>query len=136
MRPLALLLLVAAPAQAATITVTVTGVRNANGHVLVAICPRANFLQPDCPWHGLAVAHPGNTSVTIDHVPPGTYAAQAYHDEDNNQRLERSFFGLPKEGMGFSNDAPMRFGPPSFDTASFNLNADSSAIHFKLRYYE
>ena len=136
MRPLVILLLLAAPAKAATVTVTVTGVRNANGNILVAVCPRANFLQPDCPWHGLAPAHPGNTSVTIDHVPPGTYAAQAFHDEDSNGKLERSFLGLPNEGMGFSNDAPMHFGPPSFGRASFNVNGNSLAIHFRLKYYE
>jgi uncharacterized protein (DUF2141 family) len=138
MRALVALLLIAAPAQAATVTVTITGVRTAHGHVLVAICPRANFLQPDCPWHGLAQAHPGDVRVVIDNVPPGTYAAQAFHDEDDNGRLERSFLGLPKEGMGFSNDAPMHFGPPRFDTASFKLGGGGGgmAIRFKLKYYE
>ena len=33
-----------------------------------------------------------------------------------------TFFGLPKEKYGFSNDAAVFFGPPSFEESSFNLN--------------
>ena len=122
-------------ARAATVLVTVSGVRNDHGQVLVAICAKANFLRPHCPWRGSAPAHLGDVLVRVDNVPPGTYAAQAFHDEDGNGVLERSILGLPKEAMGFSNDAPMRMGPPRFDTAAFDVGAKDAAIGFKLRYF-
>jgi uncharacterized protein (DUF2141 family) len=128
-------LLAAAPAHAATVLVTVNNVRNDHGHVLVALCTKANFLHPHCPWRGRAVAQPGTVVVRIDNVPPGLYAAQAFHDENDNGKLERTMLGLPKEAMGFSNDAPMRMSPPSFDAASFSVTAKGAAITFKLRYF-
>ncbi len=123
------------PCLAADVAVTVTGIRNDHGQVLVAVCERANFLQPHCSWMGRAAAHEGDVLVVIPGVPPGTYAAQAFHDEDANGRLERSFLGLPKEGMGFSHDAPMHFGPPQFDAASFVVGTKTVRIAFRMRYF-
>ncbi len=126
---------VAAPARAATVIVTIEGVRNAHGHVLVALCTKATFLRPHCPWRGHSAAQPGSVEVTIENVPPGIYAAQAFHDEDDNGRLDRTMLGLPKEAMGFSNNAPMRMGPPKFDAASFPVGEQGAKISFSLRYF-
>ena len=121
-------------AQAASVTVTVTGVRDSRGVVRVAICPRAEFLHPHCPYVGRAPAESGSVAVTIDDVPPGVYAAEAFQDANDNGNLDRNWLGLPKEGMGFSNDAPMRFGPPRFDDAAFVLGIGHAGIAFRLRY--
>ncbi len=122
-------------AQSATIDVTVQGVRNNHGRILVALCTKAEFLHPHCAWRGHTAATPGDVHVTIANVPPGTYAAQAFHDENNNGILDRSILGLPREAMGFSNNAPMRMGPPRFEIAAFPVTAPVTAITFKLRYF-
>jgi uncharacterized protein (DUF2141 family) len=122
-------------ATAATVQIAVQNVRNDHGHVLVTLCTRADFLQPHCAWKGSAPAHPGIVTLQITGVPPGTYAAEAYHDENDNRKLDLSFFGLPEEGMGFSRDARMMFGPPRFDAASFVVTEPAAAISFALRYH-
>ncbi len=132
---LASALLPARTAQAATVLVTVTGVRNDHGKVLVALCTQATFLRPHCPWRGSVAAKPGEVLVRIDGVPPGRYAAQAFHDENDNGKLDRTILGLPREAMGFSNDAPMRMGPPRFDAAAFVVGLHGAAISFALRYF-
>jgi uncharacterized protein (DUF2141 family) len=124
-----------APARASTLLVTVTGVRNSHGHVRVAICSKAEFLQPHCTYTGKAPAATGDVLVTVENVPPGTYAAQAFHDEDDTGRIERTFLGLPEKGMGFSNNARMFFGPPRFSAASFVVSAETVRIAFSLRYF-
>ena len=129
------LVFAAMSARAATVEVTVDGVRGTRGDVLVALCSRAEFLRPHCAWRGHAPAHPGSVVVTIADVPPGLYAAQAFHDENGNGRLDRNILGLPKEAMGFSNDAVMHMGPPRFDAAAFQVAGDVAHIAFKLHYY-
>ena len=118
------------------VDVTVTGVRSSAGHVLVAICDQQTFLQETCRYRGRAPASPGAVVVHVDGVPPGTYAAQAYQDENDDRKINRSFLGIPKEGIGFSNDAKMRFGPPSFADAAFSLGPQGGRIQFALRYLE
>ncbi len=122
-------------AQAATVTIVVQNVRSDRGHVLVAICSRADFLHPHCGWKGNAPSHMGETIVVVRGVPPGLYAAQAFQDANDNGRLDRNLLGLPEEGMGFSNDARMYFGPPRFEAASFTVPPQGVTIRFRLKYY-
>jgi uncharacterized protein (DUF2141 family) len=128
-------LLAAGGARAASVDVTVQGVRNDHGHVLVTLCTKADFLHPHCTWRGEAPARAGDVHVVITGVPAGTYAAQAFHDENDNRELDRNFLGMPKEGMGFSNDAPMHFGPPRFDVAAFAVGIGDVKIAFRLKYF-
>ena len=130
-------LLVAMHAAAAesVLEVTVTGIRSAQGTILVAVCDRDTFLQETCRYKGRTPAAVGSVTVRITGVPPGTYAAQAYGDENGNGKIDRNLFGIPTEGIGFSNDAKMRFGPPSFADAAFTLGPLGGQIQFALRYY-
>jgi uncharacterized protein (DUF2141 family) len=124
-----------ARAEPGVVTVTVAGVRSHAGSVLVALCDRATFLAPTCRYAGKSPASPGAVTVRITGVPPGIYAAQAFHDENDNGKIDRNFLGIPREGLGFSNDAKMRFGPPSFDDAAFSLGPNGGSIGFALRYF-
>jgi len=133
---LALATIMATQAHAADLEVNVGGVRNDHGHVLAQVCPKAQFLSPRCPWRAGVPAKPGQVTVRIPNVPPGTYAVQAYHDENDNKHIDRNWLGIPKEGLGFSRDAPFRFGPPRFDDAAFQLRPEGGRITLTLRYFD
>ena len=117
------------------VTIAVENVRNDHGMVRVALCPRAQFLADDCPLHGEARAHAGVTIITIRDVPPGDYAAQAFHDENGNGRVDRALFGVPREGVGFSRDARIVLAPPKWRDAVFAHAAAPQNIRFSLRYF-
>lgn len=121
-------------AEADDVTIHISGIRSDLGHVRVAVCPKSMFLQADCPWHTVIAAHKGSVIATLHDLPPGQYAAQAFHDEDDNGRLERGLLGMPREGMGFSRDAPMRFGPPRFSDAAFFVIQKADTI-LTIKYY-
>ena len=57
-------------------------------------------------------------------LPKGTYAIGIFVDANYNNKMDRNFFGVPKEQYGFSNDAKGSFGPPSFKDASFNVDGE------------
>lgn len=117
------------------LTFQIANVRSDNGHVHVEICPEPRFLKDDCPYSADAPAHMGTTTVTIRGVPPGRYAAQVFHDENNNRRVDRALFGVPKEGVGFSNDARISLGPPKFTDAAFDANGQSENLTLHMRYF-
>ncbi|HWW63881.1 MAG TPA: DUF2141 domain-containing protein [Sphingomonadaceae bacterium] len=120
---------------AADLDVAVSGVRNDKGVVHVDVCTPETFLK-DCAWHGEAPARQGTTIVTIRNLPPGHYAAQGFHDENRNGKADQGFLGIPKEGVGFSNDAPIRLAPPRLKDALFDYTgAATPRITFKLRYF-
>jgi len=64
----------------------------------------------------------GRERYRIGNIPPGEYALLVFFDENNNDRLDRNFIGIPNEPLGFSNQYQPK-GPPSFRRAAFILNA-------------
>ncbi|WP_267393560.1 MULTISPECIES: DUF2141 domain-containing protein [unclassified Sphingomonas] len=116
------------------LSVRVSNVRNTKGQVHVDVCPQAAFLK-DCPYTAVAPAHEGVTVVTLHGLPAGTYAVQAFHDENSNRKVDRAIFGLPKEGVGFSNDAPIRMAPPKWEAARFTFDGHGQTIQLKLKYF-
>jgi uncharacterized protein (DUF2141 family) len=50
-------------------------------------------------------------------------------------KMNKSGFGLPKEGYGFSNNVMGAFGPPSYSRARFQYTSGSTLqIAIKTRY--
>jgi len=118
-----------------TLRITVSGVRAGRGHVHVAVCPQAFFLKDACAYKAIVPAKQGETTAIIAGMPPGAYAAQVYFDENDNDELDRSFIGIPQEGIGFSNDPSFTFRAPSFAETAFTYDGVSGAISVRLRYY-
>jgi uncharacterized protein (DUF2141 family) len=114
--------------------VTVSNVRNARDHVLVAVCTPAEFLALQSRRVASTPARRGTVTVRVTGIPPGTYAVQAFHDKNDNLVIDRTILGLPREGIGFSNDAPFRFGPPRFRDAAIALGPDGGHVAIRLRY--
>jgi uncharacterized protein (DUF2141 family) len=52
-------------------------------------------------------------------IAPGRYAVSVYHDENSNGKLDTNFLGIPREGVGASNNARGHMGSPKFDAAAF-----------------
>jgi uncharacterized protein (DUF2141 family) len=67
-------------------------------------------------------------------VVPGDYAISAFQDENSNGKLDRNFIGMPKEGVGASNDAKGSFGPPKFDDARFSYKGGLQLLTIHMRY--
>jgi uncharacterized protein (DUF2141 family) len=133
--PVLFLLPAAAAPPQGILTIDVGNVRIAKGVVHVDVCPEAQFLKDNCPWVGNARAKLGDTRVTVANLPAGRYAVQAFLDENGNGEVDRGLFGVPKEGVGFSNDAKIRFGPPKFAEAVFAFDGNARTIRFNLRYF-
>ena len=124
----------AAPATG-VLNIDVSNVRGHSGTVHVDICTQAQFLK-DCPRSADAPATVGVTRVTLQGLPPGRYAAQVFYDENGNHKVDRALFGIPKEGVGFSNDAKIRFSPPKWEEAMFDYDGSNPhSIKLKLRYF-
>src|SRR5689334_5447262 len=105
-------LIVAGWVPAATLTLDISGVRSADGLVVVSVCdePRAPIPGGCATYKSAVAASQGTVAVRIDDMKPGRYAIQAYHDENGNSRAD-----IPGEGFVFGNDTPW---PPAFEPAS------------------
>ena len=65
-------------------------------------------------------------------APKKEYGVSMLHDEDANGEMKTNWIGMPKEGIGVSNNAKGRFGPPSWKQVKFLLNNNKS-IEIKIK---
>ncbi len=66
--------------------------------------------------------------ITIAGLFQGNYLFKYFHDENNNEEIDVSLIGIPKEGYGFSNNAKGTFGPPKLKKMVFKLSSDTTMI--------
>ncbi len=111
----------------------VTGLESAAGRVRCGL-----FLDNDWAEEGKQVAgvdaliEDGKATCAFDNVAPGRYAVVAYHDANDNHRLDKNFLGIPREAYCFSEDAPGGLGVPEFRKASFVVGAEPVRSRCKL----
>ncbi|TBM99391.1 DUF2141 domain-containing protein [Hyunsoonleella flava] len=64
-------------------------------------------------------------SVMFYSIPKGEYAVMAYHEVNNNGKLDTNFLGIPSEPFAFSNNAKGFMGAPKFEKAKFIVDANT-----------
>ena len=121
---------------AADVRATVTGLRPEKG--LVQACLTADATTfPDCEDDPLArsLTVKAHETVTLDFgkVAPGRYAISLLHDENGNGRVDKALM-IPKEGFGFSRDARVVMGPPTFNAAAFEVKGSDVTQSIRMRY--
>jgi uncharacterized protein (DUF2141 family) len=135
---LSILFLVLTPVMlfAVDVTFVVEGMKNDSGSVSVGIYNSKETF----PKNGKHVTGcisknklSGKSVVIICKIDSGTYAAAAFHDENNNGELDKNFLGIPKESYGFSNNAKGTFGPPDFKDASFEVGSENIELNIRVQ---
>jgi uncharacterized protein (DUF2141 family) len=123
----------------ATLTVHVIGARNAKGKLRAALFRGAGGFPNDA---SLAVhtqsadidRQTSSAQIVFTDLPTGVYAVSVFHDENMNQKLDKNFMGVPKEGYGASNNPKKKMGPPSFEETKFQVSGPEQSIEIKLIY--
>ena len=121
----------------ANLTLTINELRNQKGEVCVALFEsKAGFPEDDeqavCNQCFAISALP----MTVDfEVPHGSYAVSLLHDENKDGELNTNIVGIPKEGIGFSNDPRIIKGTPSFEKTRFEFNEDNQSVEIAVKYF-
>lgn len=137
-RPAAAVLLLGLSAGAPVhdLSVSVEGLRSAKG-VLQLCLTRDPAFFPDCgkdpERRHLTVAAKGE-DIVFPAVPFGRYALSVVHDENANERLD-TFMGIPREGIGFSRNPRLAFGPPSFRSVEFDVGEGMGTEEIRMKYF-
>ena len=111
--------------------------RNDKGQVVCALYSSSDGFPKE---NDKALAHV-NSPIADKHavcefvgVAAGTYAVSVFHDENSNGKLDTNLLGIPREGVGASNDAKGHLGPPKFDAAAFQFSGGRMTLRIKINY--
>ncbi|MBW4453613.1 MAG: DUF2141 domain-containing protein [Nostoc indistinguendum CM1-VF10] len=115
----------------AKLSVVVNGIRHQKGE----ICFRVYANEKGFPMSSTSEAQSGCAKITGNSVTkefsglkPGTYAVAIVDDQNGDRKLNKDFFGIPKEGFGISKNptVSIQTGTPKFRDASFVVNKDTT----------
>jgi uncharacterized protein (DUF2141 family) len=129
-------LTLAGQAEAARLVVTIQGVRSDSGYVFVALLTKPEGF-PDGNYssqHTKVKAAIGGLTVVFDDIKAGAYAAGAYHDENNNGRLDTNILGYPIEGYALSNGIRAVITRPRFADAAFLVGDADTYVTLNIEY--
>lgn len=107
------------------VNVTVAGIKAKQGFIMIA-------LHDEEAWSGAPLARARvavqseAVTITLAAPAPGRYGIKLFHDVNGDGTMATNIVGFPTEPFGFSNDAPLRFGPPAFTDAAFDVGPNGA----------
>lgn len=114
----------------------VKNITNKKGCIRIAMYKEENhFLKNEHSF--LKKMIPIDTAGTMEIVLPnlqyGQYAIAIYHDANNNDKLDKNIFGIPKEPYGFSNNPKAKWRAPKFHETSVQLDQAQKKLNIDLK---
>jgi len=130
--------LLAQSTEKGTLEIRFTGIRTEEGSMAVGIntspkgWPRKAHMELQLPKENMKDSV---FIVRIPDLPFGTLAISVLDDVNDNVKMDMRL-GIPKEGYGFSNDAPIRFlASPKYESCTFEFTESMQQISIKLEYW-
>ncbi|AOT06407.1 DUF2141 domain-containing protein [Pseudoalteromonas luteoviolacea] len=124
MKPLiSTLALLCTPVMANHLELQINNVSNESGKVYIELFKGAqNYKSGKSYIQNIIPAKAGTIKTNFSGIESGEYVIRFFHDGNGNAQLDTNFFGIPTEGVGFSNNATMQFGPPKYQDMAITIN--------------
>ena len=108
--------------QGNTINVAVSGIKDNTGSIRCGLFNSADSFPKDGKEvQGVeAPIANGQATCTFNNVPPGTYAVAYFKAAPGQTKMKTGMFGMPQDPYGFSRNATIGMGPPSFNSAAYS----------------
>jgi uncharacterized protein (DUF2141 family) len=119
-----------------TVFVEINGFRNENGFCRLLLFESEQGF-PDTPEEAELMLSSKIVSRNADFIfkiIPGKYAIAILHDENSDGKINKTWYGKPKEGFGVSNNPEIGFSSPRFSESVLNLDEKNNYIKIKLNY--
>lgn len=113
--------------------IEILNIQKAGGTLRVGIYKPGEKFKTASPFvnRQIKIVKPGKQWVEFE-LAPGTYAVALYQDLNDNNKIDKHFFGYPKEPFGLSNNFRPLFSAPSFADCAIELPAQGKSISITL----
>ena len=109
-----------------TLTINISGLESNKGKVLIALFNKKEQFLKKRFKGGMTTITAKEATYVFEGIPKGEYAVSIFHDENDNDKMDTNFFGIPKEDYGCSNNARGFMGPPKYEDAKFQFTENKT----------
>jgi uncharacterized protein (DUF2141 family) len=114
------------------IVVKITNINSNSGKIYVALYDSETSFLGKGYKSIIGTIENNACEVVFKEIPNGIYAISLFHDENDNNKMDSNFLGIPKEDYGCSNNARGFMGPPKWKDAKFEILNNSITQTIKL----
>lgn len=115
------------------VNVIVAGGEPSVGQVLVSLFNSADsYLEMPLLERIADIDSEGKAFVALGKQAPGDYAIVVIYDKNNNGKLDTGIFRIPKEKIGYSNNARGKLGPAKWEDTRFTVTDSELTIDIQL----
>ena len=122
----------AEPPPSSNVIEFLTHARSSKGIVRCGLLRESGWLKKPV-QAATARVNGGRALCVFSGIPKGTYGISAFHDENENEKLDTNFVGMPIEDYCASRNARGTFGPPSFEDAKFRYGGGTKRLEARLK---
>jgi uncharacterized protein (DUF2141 family) len=125
------------PASQTWLNLNVDGLHSSNGLLAVTLyadAPSKFLAHHGSLYVGRVNSVAGSMRACIFVPKTGVYVLALYHDENANQKFDRTAIGFPAEGYGFSNNPSTFAGLPSFRSVRLNIPRTGLSTRVQMKY--
>lgn len=105
-----------------TVNVKIVDIYSENGRANIQLVDEKN---KSVSYKAYKINPGGEVNASFTGLQPGRYAVRFFHDENENNKLDRNEMNFPTEGYGFSNNVGA-YGPPKFEELLFNVKENTT----------
>ena len=120
------------------VEVTITGLRNSDGQIVLGVFKDHESFKKEQSYREFRFSKKGISGSEMKvqfTIPPGTYGFAILDDESGDGYMQYNFFGMPKEGFGFSDYYHTGLTMPKFDDFKFDLaEGQKKSVNVRIRY--
>lgn len=127
--------------EAAELNLQLLNPKGFSGKLFIALYQLPSPLNAEATWEQQAVFQEIHQDllkdekakeIAIADLQQGQYAIRLFLDENQNQRLDISALGIPKEAVGFSNNPSLLAGMPTLAEANFEVLEPTHSLKIRL----
>jgi len=111
-----------------------SGIKTQKGEILIAMFNNETGFPEDGSKAFKTWKFSPASTITLQNIPPGTYAITLLHDLDNNQKMTFNLFGIPKDGYSSTPDGGPRFSKPKYKSSLFQHSSKPTDLNLKMHY--
>ncbi|WP_128546524.1 DUF2141 domain-containing protein [Larkinella soli] len=113
--------------------VEIQNIRHQSGQIRIGVYkPCKNFPLECRPFATQTIAGRGQSIRVPFEFEPGSYAVAVFHDVNDNGKMDKKLFGIPKEPYGFSNNFRPVLSGPSFEDCQVKLGDEGTTVSIRL----
>ena len=117
----------------AALTIEMTGLGGGVGQVHISVFDSADSWLGEASHDAIVDVEGSELSWTAEELPEGDYGIAIFHDVNTNGVNDKNRFGIPSEPYGFSNNYRVRFGPPKWAKAKFEVTAPATLVRIRIK---